>query len=298
MASSKPPQRDPPGGVTQVAGRGVHILASGEGSPTVVLEAGLGSLSSQWAWVQPGIAAFTRVCAYDRAGLGWSGSAPGPRDAMTIAADLKALLEATGQPPPYLLVGHSLGGLFARVFAGRYPASVAGLVLIDPTPLDLEIGWSARFSAALMTAALPILFRMGVQPLRAQMQSLGLDLPAAARQDLIGAYGSLAHLEAFRDEYRAMDKTNAQARASLLPHDLPVVALSADLPMAPSQGDMVKTAQAEHARFAAGFAEGRHRVIAGSNHLSLVTDPKNAVQIVDEVHRLVDQVRRGLTGQR
>jgi pimeloyl-ACP methyl ester carboxylesterase len=282
---------DPNGVLVEVAGRRSYIHCTGQGAPVVVLEAGMGSMSSQWAWVQPGISRFARVCSYDRAGAGWSQSVRGPRDAAHVAADLEALLKATGEPGPYVLVGHSLGGVFARVFAGRYPASVAGLVLVDPTPLDLSLGWSDRLQASAMTESLPILFRLGVQPLRAQMEPLGRGLPPAAREDLLGSYGSLAHLEAFRDEYRAMAASNAQAKQAVLRHDLPVTVLSADLSMAAKQADMVKRAQAEHAQFAARFAGGRHRVIPGSNHLSLVTDPKNADQVVEEVGRLVELVR-------
>lgn len=278
--------------MARVAGRDVHIVCSGQGTPTVVLEAGMGSMSSQWAWIQPGIAKFTRVCAYDRAGAGWSQAARGPRDADHIAADLEALLQTTGQTPPYVVVGHSLGGVFARVFASRNPSSVAGLVLIDPTPLDLDVGWAGRLSASVMTETLPVLFRLGVQPLRAQMELLGRDLPVEAREDLVASYGSLAHLEAFRDEYRAMETSNAEARRSTLPRDLSVSVLSAGLPMAPGQGDLVKRSQAEHERFAGNFVDGSHRVIEGSNHLSLVTNRQYADQIVDEVHRVVERVRQ------
>lgn len=270
-----------------------HTLTAGAGSPTVVLEAGLGSTSAQWAWIQPGIASFARVLAYDRAGVGASQAATGPRDAAHIAEELKTLLETAGEPPPYVLVGHSLGGIYARVFAGRFPQLVTSLLLIDPTPLDLQLGWFARLSASLMIETLPILHRLGVQPMRVQMEPLGRDLPAEAREALTAAYASLRHLQGFRDEYRAMAISSEQARRARLSPDLPVTVLSAGLAMAPSQEAMVELAQAEHARFAASFRLGRHRVIAGANHLSLVTDPNSAAQIVEEIGRLADLSRPG-----
>jgi hypothetical protein len=119
------------------------------------------------------------------------------------------------------------------------------------------------------------------------MAPLGRDLPPAARNDLMASYGSPAHLSAMRDEYRALARSNAEARGAVLPRDLPVVVLSTGLAMAPGQADMILRAQAEHAAFAASFTHGRHRVIAGANHISLVTDPAFADEIVDEVRRLV-----------
>lgn len=202
-----------------------------------------------------------------------------------------SLLKAAGETAPFVLVGHSLGGVFARVFAARYPDSVAGLLLIDPTPMDLRLRWTDRFMAAALMQSLPILFRLGLQPLRSQMAPMGRDLPAAARDELMASYGSLAHLEALRDEYRAMFASNAQAKAAILRRDLPVTILSAGRAMSQSQAAMVRQAQAEHARFAEGFVGGRHRVISGSTHLSLVTDPGNAEQVVDEVKTLVERVR-------
>jgi pimeloyl-ACP methyl ester carboxylesterase len=281
---------DPVGVLAVVEGRKFYIHRSGDGSPTIVLDTGLGGTSSHWALVQEGIAKFTTVCSYDRAGIGRSQRGEEVRDANHIASDLNALLLATGQTPPYIVVGHSAGGLYAHVFASRYPALVAGLVLVDPTPLDFSLKWYVRAMAALMLGALPTLSRLGLQVMRAQMESLGGDLPEDARAELRAAHGSPGHLAATRDEFRALDVSLAQAKDSVLAHDLPVLVLSAELASAPSQSDLVKRAQAEHARFAAMFDEGRHRVIAGSNHLSLVTDRRFAAEIAEEIRLFVDRV--------
>jgi pimeloyl-ACP methyl ester carboxylesterase len=121
----------PPGRLIDVAGFRLHLNAAGAGRPTVVLDAALGGSSISWALVQPAVARFTRVCSYDRAGFGWSDAGPLPRTVGRIVGELRTLLDRAGEPPPYLLVGHSFGGLVMRVFAARHPDDVVGLVLVD-----------------------------------------------------------------------------------------------------------------------------------------------------------------------
>ncbi|CAN5615306.1 alpha/beta hydrolase [soil metagenome] len=121
-----------PGRLIDVGGFRLHLNCSGRGSPAVVLDAALGGSSISWSLVQPQIAKLTRVCSYDRAGFGWSDAGPMPRTAGRIAAELRTLLDRGGVEPPFLLVGHSFGGLVMRVFARRHRPDVAGLVLVDP----------------------------------------------------------------------------------------------------------------------------------------------------------------------
>ncbi len=122
-------------GMVDVGGHKLHTLLMGEHGPTVVLEVG-GTTPAARAWriVQPEVARFARVLAYDRAGNGASEPGPAPRTARRIAIELNALLAKMQPGPPYVLVGHSFGGTFVRVFAHTYPMKVAGMVLIDPTP--------------------------------------------------------------------------------------------------------------------------------------------------------------------
>lgn len=122
----------PPGRLVDVGGFRLHVNCAGEGSPAVVLDAALGASSLSWSLVQPHLAAMTRVCSYDRAGFGWSEAGPMPRTAGRLAAELRTLLERAAVPPPYVLVGHSFGGLVMRIFAARYRADAAALVLVDP----------------------------------------------------------------------------------------------------------------------------------------------------------------------
>jgi len=120
-----------PGQLVDVGGYKQHINCVGEGSPTVILEAGLGDFSLLWAYVQPEVARFTRVCSYDRAGYGWSEASPYPRTANMMVEELHTLLVNANVQGPYVLVGHSLGGVLMRVYTHNYPDEVVGIVLVD-----------------------------------------------------------------------------------------------------------------------------------------------------------------------
>lgn len=124
--------RYPPlGRMYQVNRHAMHLYCTGSGSPTVILEAGLGDDLIYWQRVQPEVAKTTRVCSYDRAGLGWSDGQPGARDAKHIARQLHALLQVAQVSPPLVLVGGSAGGFYVRQFAADYPQDVAGIVFVD-----------------------------------------------------------------------------------------------------------------------------------------------------------------------
>ena len=109
----------------------MHVYETGQGSPTVVLEAGIAATSLSWRLVQDEVAKFSRVASYDRAGLGWSDPASQPLTLTRLVDDLHTLLQVAQLPPPYVLVGHSFGGLIVRAYAQRYPTETAGLVLVD-----------------------------------------------------------------------------------------------------------------------------------------------------------------------
>jgi pimeloyl-ACP methyl ester carboxylesterase len=122
----------PPGRLIDIGGFRLHIHCAGEGTPAIIFDAALGASSVSWSLVQPALAELSRVCSYDRAGFGWSDAGPMPRTAGRIADEWRRLLDGAGVRPPYLPVGHSFGGLVAQIFAHRYRADVAGLVLVDP----------------------------------------------------------------------------------------------------------------------------------------------------------------------
>ena len=195
-AASSTPLR---GRMIDIGGRSLHMVCAGpaEARPVVVMEAGAFGLSADWGAVQAKLATHgVRSCAYDRAGLGQSDPGPRPRDGLAIAGDFEKMLAASGEPGPYIYVGHSMAGLYARLFAGRNPDKVAGLVLIDAaTPEAAEMGsarkWIARFGTASRVAgwgASAGLFK----PVSPWMgDSIGLPPEAAA--DKRRAFGSGPH---------------------------------------------------------------------------------------------------------
>lgn len=121
----------PPGELVDVGGFRMHLYCIGQGSPTVILDSGLSDTWLHWYKVQPQVSTFAQVCSYDRAGLGWSDSGPRPRTSRVIAEELHTLLTTANLSPPYVLVGHSMGGLNVRMYASMYPSDVAGMVLVD-----------------------------------------------------------------------------------------------------------------------------------------------------------------------
>lgn len=126
----------PPGKLIGVDGRDMHLACAGSGEPTVVLEAGLPSSSLTWAAVVPEVARFAKVCTYDRAGYGWSETGRPPRTAANIVRELRLVLRNAGIAPPYVVVGHSFGGLVVQLYASTYPDDVAGMVLVDSSHPD------------------------------------------------------------------------------------------------------------------------------------------------------------------
>ncbi len=160
-----------PGQLVDVGGYKMHIHCSGSGGPTVILDSGLGDSFIVWRKLQPQIAQFTRVCSYDRAGIGYSDASPRARSSKVFAEELQSLLHNAGIAPPYVLAGHSMGGYDVRIYTNLYRSEVAGMVLVDsshpeqrkrlPAALnDLDAGWvrEEEFFEFTMPFGLPRLF--------------------------------------------------------------------------------------------------------------------------------------------
>src|SRR5918998_1682354 len=178
----------PPGEMVDVGGHRVHINCVGQGSPTVVLDAGSGGFSAHWVSVRREVSGTTRVCAYDRAGMGWSEMGPEPRDAERISGELHALLKGANIEGPYVLVGHSFGGLYARTYAARYPDEAAGVVLVDSSsPKQAGHQPATRDSdepQKRAPAGVPLLARVGVVRLLSELDPASPELPPRQRAQI------------------------------------------------------------------------------------------------------------------
>jgi pimeloyl-ACP methyl ester carboxylesterase len=213
-----------------VGGHRLFLNCVGSGSPTVVLFNGLGERTPSWAWVQSAVARQTRVCAFDRAGEGWSGKAPEQQDGHQLAADIHGLLSVARVPGPYVLAGHSVGGTYALAYALDYPQDVAGIALIDsasPYQFDLPSypGFYSMWRRA--SALLPSLARAGIARLAGGLSSGGL--PPAARREARAFSSSPRELRADRDEFAELPTVFDQAKALTTLDGKPLSVLTADL---------------------------------------------------------------------
>jgi pimeloyl-ACP methyl ester carboxylesterase len=172
-----------PGKLADVGGHQLHLYCTGDGSPTVLLEAPAAGMSAAWGWVQPAIAEDTRVCSYDRAGLGWSEAGSRTFDVDAVAPELDALVDRGGERPPFVIVGQGLGAALARLHAQRFGDETAALVLIDPPD-----GRSNDAIAPLVNAS-PWLARAGVLRATGMLADKADGLPEPAH----GALAAFLH---------------------------------------------------------------------------------------------------------
>lgn len=266
--------------MVDIGGYRLHIRCQGEGSPIVILDALGDGMSANWGWVQPEVAHSTRVCAYDRAGLGWSDAAPGPSDARTAAEALHALLTRAGVKGPYVLVGHSYGAHVVRLYADTYPADVVGMVLLDPGTLYHDPHYSDAYHAdedsqtGFINAA-PLLAGVGLFRLSGQGPILAQGLPPEQVAQFAADYSSTHHWAAVREQNTALPQTTTEIRAVHSLGDLPLVVLSASLPADESRRVWTQVNQ----ELAALSSKGSHRVIEGATHAGLVNDRQYAEQV-------------------
>ncbi len=264
-AAGAPPLR---GQMIDVGGRRLHIVCEGpaDDGPTLVFESGVWGFSADWGAVQQMTTQRGwRSCAYDRAGMGFSDAAPGPRDGLAIAADLERLLDAAQVPGPYILVGHSMAGLRLPTFALRNPQRVAGIVLADPTVPDIEPeGLAATLSDDSFWGALAS--SVGLLKPFAQRHGDRMGLPPVARAEKIHAFGLGRHARTTFAEAKAENSATRQMLA-LGPLDpaLPVAVITAgpERPERPGR----KLAQAATAR---NSLAGYYRNVEAATHNSLL----------------------------
>ena len=277
-----------PGRLVDVGGHRLHLSCTGSGSPTVVLEPGLGGASPDLAWIAPVVARDTRVCVYDRAGRGWSEPTDGPQDGAQVAADLHTLLDRAGVPGPYVLAGHSFGGLYVLSFAAQFPDQVAGLVLLDstapkpgPAPQPSPGGRPGTVVDR-VGAVLPALAHLGA----GRLLALGSysTLPPRARAEARAGASTARHLASQVREFLAGSSSVRQA-ASLTDLDgKPLIVLTADT----GHDDAWRAAQAQLATLS---SNREHRAARDTTHESLVYDQADSAAASRAVHDVVLAVR-------
>ena len=273
------------------------------------MEAALGGSSISWSLIQPAVARQTRVCSYDRAGFGWSEAGPMPRTAGRVADELRVLLDRGGVPPPFVLVGHSFGGLVMRIFAARHRSEVAGLVLVDPAhPEDwvrpapkeqvkIDRGvrlcrsgaTAARFGAARLVSGLVTLGLFGVARGLARVVSRGglsredegilaplWKLPPEARKPLRQFWTQEQFFAALASQIASISTSAAETLEVAGSYgDLPLVTISSTDP-----GDYRLRQQDALARLS---RRGRHLVASNSGHWIPLDQPQVVIDAIREV---------------
>jgi pimeloyl-ACP methyl ester carboxylesterase len=281
-----------PGEMIDVGGRRLHLLRRGQGAPTVILEAGGGGGSSTQDWpLLNRVARFTHVLSYDRAGLGWSDPPPGPKMINGIAGDLDALLASANEPPPYVLVGGSFGGLLVRAFCRLYPAKVAGAVFLDAPD-------EAKYYPT-MRRMLPVhveeLMREADRAERGEVladaepainAARGLDeMTKSAMRHVLTLR---SHFEAALDELQSATRVQPDEIVPGIPGSLgarPVIVLSAGKSAA-DPAWVVGWAEAQ-GRLAALSQRGAHIVARNCGHSIAVENPKLVAAAIEAVVRAV-----------
>jgi pimeloyl-ACP methyl ester carboxylesterase len=279
-----------PGRLIDVGGHRLHLSCTGAGTPTVVLEPGAGEMSSNLGWIAPAVARDTRVCVYDRAGRGWSEPASTAQDGAQIATDLHTLLQRAHVPGPYVVAGHSFGGLYVLSFAARYPDEVAGMVLVDSTapasaanPGTASAGHGGssdgmgRISALVAATA-----RLGLGRLYGQV-AFG-SLPPRSRDELRASAATPSTLRSTIDEYLQAAASTEQAAALRDFADKPLIVLTA------GSGHDAAWSAAQN-RMARLSTNSEHRLIAGASHEDLVANQEDAAATTQAILDVVASVR-------
>lgn len=278
-----------PGQLVDVGGRRLHVHCTGSGSPTVVLVSGLAETSVYWGgWIAPAVAQNTTVCAYDRAGQGWSDPPASPQDGVAVVTDLHTLLDHAQIPGPYVLVGHSTGGVYVRIFAARYPDQVAGMVLLDSQPNEALIGlpdFPSQYNILRRASALfPSLARLGVFRLVNQFAADPLPVPTRDEERAVVSTANLNRIQ--RDEFAELPMTLTEAAALTTLGDRPLIVVTA-----------AKGAQAGwlplQDKMAGLSTNSVHRVLPDTDHPGLIHDRLGAAQASQAILDVVAPVRSG-----
>lgn len=283
-------------------GRSLNLYCMGAGSPTVILESGIGGSAYDWRSVQARIAERTRVCAYDRAGLGRSPPGPFPRDTRAEVGDLEALLRASGIRPPYVLVGHSMGGYNVRLFASRHRRDVAGMLLVDPSVENqLPILYAAVPAVAAIDQRQIGQLRACADPQRSAEVTArcARSAPEGFPPDLAAAFVAEFGLAAAQTVLSEVDSFLTVASQQVIAERRPLGAMPLIVLTRGERSGNLTPDQAEtewtvwhrlHGEVARLSTIGSHRVVEGANHYIQLDRPDAVIAAVGEL--LAAGVRR------
>lgn len=278
----------PPGQLVDVGGHRLHLQCTGTGSPTVVLEPGLGATSSDMSWIAPVVAQQTRVCVYDRAGRGWSDPVNDTQDADRVATDLRTLLAEAQVEGPYVLAGHSFGGLYVRDFAAQFPDQVAGLVLLDSASLRNRPDQPATLEPPTTTdrifAVVPAAAHLGVGRILAAFDydTLPPSIQAEARANA----STSAYLASSLRELRAGPTSRRQATALTDLGAKPLIVLTAGAGHNP-------TWRAAQEHLTTLSTNARQRTAPNTTHSSMLADETDSAAASQAILDVVASVRTG-----
>lgn len=246
-----------PGRLIDVGSHQLHLYCVGRGSPTVVLEAPATAMSAAWAWVQADVARMTRVCAYDRAGLGWSEAGDAPFAPQAVAPELNALLARAGERGPLVIAGAELGAALATLYAARYPDDTAALILVNPPgAFDRR---NASAPSAGFVALSPWLARTGMLRATRALSASARELPQPAAGIVRAFLNRPDHLTRAAGELARWDDTVMLSEKAALRRGLPVTQVE----------------------------------VEGADRIALLANRRNAQDVTEAIDRAVQDVRRG-----
>jgi len=282
----------PPGVLVNVNGYKMHIYCMGKGSPTIILDHVSGGSSVDWALIQPSLAEHTRVCAYDRAGFGWSDYNPAPRTLKQQVNELHALLQGANEQGPYILVGHSYGARVSRVYAAKYPNEVAGMVLMDAGILYDDPRYPAELHSGAesddkMLRAARWLSPFGlVRLMRPLMELPTYDLPEEARL----ASASFSVTPRFFQSLLqgdSMPSVFQEEREVTSLGNIPLLVLVATEP----DNAVRKVWNQANIEMAGLSTHGSYRIVEGATHISLAYRKDDAQVCTDGILEILDAVQ-------
>jgi pimeloyl-ACP methyl ester carboxylesterase len=285
----------PPGVLVNVDGYKMHIYCMGTGSPTIILDHAGGGSSMDWALIQPKLAEHTRVCAYDRAGYGWSDYNPAPRTLEQQVSELQGLLKGAHEQGPYILVGHSYGARVDRVFTAKYPDEVAGMVLMDAGFLYDDPRYPAETLSEFesennMIHTVRYLAPFGlVRLLRPMMSNPTFDLPREATLANTSFAATSRYWQSLNDQVNGMSTVFVEEHQVTSLGDIPLLVLVSTEPDDASH-KIWRQANIEMADLS---TQGSYQIVNGATHFSLVYRQADAQVCVDGILDVLDAAQTG-----